>query len=125
MEAVDIYGPICLIPIAVVIVLSLITKKTFEPLLVAVFVAVIINSKTGFLGEFVGLLLKEMADPTIGWVFLVCGLMGALLMILEKSNAASSFAEVLGRYAKTRKRALFATWLMGLLLFIDDYLNVL
>ncbi|MDR0852510.1 MAG: hypothetical protein LBN36_08440, partial [Clostridiales Family XIII bacterium] len=61
MEAVDIYGPICLIPIAVVIILSLITKKTFEPLLCAVFVAVIIYAKGGFLGEFVGLLLKEMA----------------------------------------------------------------
>ncbi len=124
MEATD-YGAICLIPIAVIIILSLITKKTFEPLLISTLVAVIIYAKGGFFGEFVGLLLKEMADPTIGWVILVCGLMGALLFILEKSNAAASFANYLSKFAKTRKRALFATWAFGILLFIDDYLNVL
>lgn len=100
------YGPISLIPIVVIIVLSLITKKTFEPLLISTVVAVIIYAKGGFLGEFVNLLLKEMADPTIGWVILVCGLMGALLFILEKSNAAASFANYLSKFAKTRKRAL-------------------
>ncbi|MCI5897795.1 MAG: sodium:proton antiporter [Firmicutes bacterium] len=125
MNAADTYGAICLIPIAVIIVLSLITKKTFEPLLISVIVAVVIYAKGDFLGEFVNLLLKEMADPTIGWVILVCGLMGALLFILEKSNAASAFADLLGRFATTRKRALFATWFLGICLFIDDYLNVL
>jgi Na+/H+ antiporter NhaC len=119
------YGAICLIPIAVIIVLSLITKKTFEPLLISTVIAVILYAGTGFLPEFVGLLLKEMGDPTIGWVILVCGCMGSLLYILEKSNAASAFADVLSKFATTRKRALFVTWLLGLCLFIDDYLNVL
>ena len=140
MDAAAIFGPVSLIPIVIIIVLSLITKKTFEPLLVSTFVAVIIfqvynNASEGVynvwtniqsvLGGFVGLLLKEMKDDTIGWVILVCGLMGALLFILEKSNAAASFANYLTKFAKTRKRALFATWAFGILLFIDDYLNVL
>lgn len=119
------YGALCLIPVAVIIVLSLVTKKTFEPLLISTLVAVIIYAKGGFLKEFIGLLQTEMADPTIVWVILVCGLMGALLFILEKSNAASAFAGLLGRFATTRKRALFATWFLGICLFIDDYLNVL
>jgi Na+/H+ antiporter NhaC len=94
-------------------------------LLISTVLAVIIYAKGGFLPEFVGLLLKEMADPTIGWVILVCGLMSAMLFILEKSNAATAFADALSKFATTRKRALFSTWLLGICLFIDDYLNVL
>ena len=125
MEAAATYGAICLIPIVIIIVLSLITKKTFEPLLVSTIIAVVLYAKGGFLQEFILLLQKELADPTIVWVVLVCGLMSALLYILEKSNAAMAFATLLGKFATTRKRALFATWFLGICLFIDDYLNVL
>lgn len=119
------YGALCLIPVAVIIVLAVATKKTFEPLLISTLVAIVIYAKGGFLMEFIGLLQTEMADPTIVWVVLVCGLMSSLLFILEKSNAASAFAGLLGRFATTRKKALFATWFLGICLFIDDYLNVL
>ena len=125
MEAEVTYGAISLIPVVVIITMALITKKTFEPLLVAVLVAVIIDTGPDFLEGFVITLLTQMADPVIGWVILVCGMMGALLFILEKSNAAGAFADLLAKFAKTRKRAMFATMFFGICLFIDDYLNVL
>lgn len=119
------YGIISLIPILIIIVLSLITKKTFEPVLAATLAAFMIYAKGDFFTTFVNEMLTVMADPTIGWVILVCGLMGSLLFILEKSNSALAFAHLLERFATTRKRALFCTWFMGICLFIDDYLNVL
>ncbi|MDD2483654.1 MAG: Na+/H+ antiporter NhaC family protein [Eubacteriales bacterium] len=125
MEAAATYGFISVIPILIIIVLSLITKKTFEPMLVATIAAFIIYAKGDFFTSFVTELLVVMADPTIGWVILVCGLMGSLLFILEKSNAAMAFAGLIERFATTRKRALFCTWILGICLFIDDYLNVL
>lgn len=125
MEATVSYGALCLIPIAVILVLSLITKKTFEPLLISTIIAVVIYAKGNFLGEFILLLQKELADSTIVWVVLTCGILSAMLYMLEKSNAAMSFATLLSKFATTRKRALFATWFLGILLFIDDYLNVL
>ncbi|MDD4572556.1 MAG: Na+/H+ antiporter NhaC family protein [Clostridia bacterium] len=125
MEAAATYGVISLIPIAVVIIMALITKKTFEPLLTATLVAIIIYAKGDFFNEFVNGALAVMADPTIGWVILVCGFMGSLLLILEKSNASIAFANLLEKFATTRKKALFCTWLFGIFLFIDDYLNVL
>lgn len=119
------YGIFCLLPIVVIIVLSLATKKTFEPLLVSVIVAVLMFAGKDFLPEFILLLQKELADPTIVWVILVCGLMNALLCMLEKSRAADSFADLLGKFAKTRRRSMLATMFLGICLFIDDYLNVL
>lgn len=125
MEAAANYGAISLIPIIVIIVMALVTKKTFEPLLVATLVAFTIYAKGDFFNEFVNGALTVMADPTIGWVILVCGLMGSLLLILEKSNASFAFASLIEKFATTRKKALFCTWLFGIFLFIDDYLNVL
>ena len=124
MDAVS-YGALSLIPIATVIILAVTTKKTFEPLLLATLTAIIIYAKGNFFTEFVNGALAVMADPTIGWVILVCGLMGSLLLILEKANASSAFARTIEKFATTRKRALFCTWLFGIFLFIDDYLNVL
>lgn len=125
MDTVTNYGFISVIPILIIIVLALVTKKTFEPMLIATLTAFIIYAKGSFFNEFVNELLNVMGDPTIGWVILVCGLMGSLLLILEKSNAAAAFAGMLDRFATTRKRALFCTWFLGICLFIDDYLNVL
>lgn len=119
------YGVLSLIPIATVIVLAVTTKKTFEPLLLATLTAIVIYAKGNFFTEFVNGALAVMADPTIGWVILVCGLMGSLLLILEKANASAAFARAIEKFATTRKRALFCTWLFGIFLFIDDYLNVL
>lgn len=119
------YGPLSLIPIVTVIILAVTTKRTFEPLLLATLTAIVIYAKGNFFTEFVNGALAVMADPTIGWVILVCGFMGSLLLILEKANASSSFAKFIEKFATTRKRALFCTWLFGIFLFIDDYLNVL
>lgn len=125
MESVTTYGALCLIPVVVVIVMALATKRAFEPLLIATICAVLIYAKQDFFPEFVTLLQAELANPTMVWVILVCGIMASILLILEKSNAASAFAGMLERFAKTRVRALFATWIFGVCLFIDDYLNVL
>ncbi|WP_418791875.1 Na+/H+ antiporter NhaC family protein [Phosphitispora sp. TUW77] len=119
------YGAISLIPAAIVVILALVTRKTLEPLLIGSITGFIILSKENFFTEFVNASLKVLGDPTIGWVILVCGFMGSLIAVLEKSGGANSFALLAIKYANTRKKSLFFTWLVGLCLFIDDYLNVL
>src|SRR5699024_2019760 len=44
---------------------------------------------------------------------------------LEKSRAAMGFTGVLSRFATTKKRSLLAEWLLSVVLFVDDYLNIL
>lgn len=118
-------GFISLIPTIVVIILALISKKTFESLLGGSIIGFIILSQFDFFAGFTDALLKVMQDPTIAWVILVCGLFGSLIHLLVKSGGASAFANYLLRYVKNRKSALLATWLLGLCIFIDDYLNAL
>ncbi len=122
MEVVN-YGVISLIPCVILITMALITKRTFEPLVVGTLVALLISSREDWFVDFVQSALDVVARET--WVIMVVGLMGSLLFVLESSKATTSFAGLLSRFATTRRRALIAEWILSLCLFIDDYLNIL
>lgn len=119
------FGFLSLIPSICVLVFALISKKTFESLIFGSVVGFIILKKEDFYNASIDSLLSVMKDPVIGWVILVVGLFGALIHLLIKSGGAMAFADYLLRYIKNRKSALLVTWLLGLSIFIDDYLNAL
>ena len=119
------YGIVSLIPAFSVLVLALITKRTFEALVGGTLLGFLILNKQDFFGAFINSSLKVMGDATIGWIILVCGLFGSLIALLVKSGGAIAFGNFLIRYVKSKKSALMTTWLLGLVIFIDDYLNAL
>ena len=51
--------------------------------------------------------------------------MGSLIGILIRTGATSSFTERMSKYVTSQKTALMATWGLGILMFVDDYLNSL
>lgn len=118
-------GFLSLVPTLVVLGLALLTRKTFEALLGGALVGFVILQQADFFTGFTDSLLAVMADPTIGWVILVCLLFGALIHLLVRSGGAGAFADYLLRFVKSRRSALLITWLMGIAIFIDDYLNAL
>jgi len=77
------------------------------------------------LSNFSSILLDVMMDETIAWVIIVCGLMGSLITLLMRVGAASAFSRTLSSKAQNSTSALLYTWLLGLVVFIDDYLNAL
>lgn len=119
------FGFISLIPALCVLICALITKRTFESLIFGAIIGFIILEQDRFFSAFVDASLTVMGNPTIGWIILVCGLFGSLIALLVKSGGALAFAEYISLKVKTKKGALLATWFLGLLIFIDDYLNAL
>jgi Na+/H+ antiporter NhaC len=119
------YGVISLIPALTVLILALVTKRTLEALIGGTLIGFVIWKKGDFFGGFADSALKVMADPTIGWIILVCGLFGSLIALLVKSGGALAFGQFIVRFVKSRKSALLSTWILGLVIFIDDYLNAL
>ena len=119
------YGIVSLMPAFSVLVLALVTKRTLEALIGGTLLGFIILEKQAFFGAFVSASLKVMGDETIGWIILVCGLFGSLIALLVKSGGALAFGNFLIRFVKNRKSALLTTYLLGLVIFIDDYLNAL
>lgn len=119
------YGWYSLLPTTVVLAFALLTHRTVEALFAGAIVGLLMVEPTEIVGNVVDIALSVMMDETIGWIILVCGLMGGLITILEKGGSILSFSEALVTKVKSRRQSMVLTFLLGILIFIDDYLNAI
>ena len=114
-----------LLPALVTVVTAILSRRPIESLLAGVFVGLLMLEPAAALSNFSSILLDVMMDETIAWIIIVCGLMGSLITLLMRVGAANAFSRALSSKAKSSRTALLYTWLLGLVVFIDDYLNAL
>ena len=119
------FGLISLIPTAVVLIVAVWTRRPVESLIAGALVGFVILSPRDPLTPFTDGMLNVMQNETVGWIILVCALFGSLITLLVRIGAARTFGAVASKRIDTRGGALLTTWMLGLLVFIDDYLNAL
>ena len=118
------FGIFCLLPIVVIIVMAIFTRRGIESLLVGVIVSYIMLNGINFFWPLMDALYATMMDEDTVWILLVCAFLGSLTILLEKSRGVNGLANALMRWATTPKKSLIAAWLSGILIFMDDYLNI-
>jgi Na+/H+ antiporter NhaC len=121
----ELEGAIILIPTLVVFVLAILTHRPIESLITGSVVGLIMIHGTGFIQEFAATSVRVMMDETVAWIILVCGFMGSLIAIMIRTGATRSFTERMTNIARSKTSALMATWGLGILMFVDDYMNSL
>lgn len=121
----DDFGALTLIPTLIVFSLAIITHRPIESLIAGSLVGLIMIHGAGFVGGFAEASIRVMTDADVAWVILVCGFMGSLIGILIRTGSTSSFTALMATYVRSQKSALMATWGLGILMFVDDYLNSL
>ncbi len=114
-----------LIPPAVVLVLAIWLRRPILSLVIGALVGLIMYQPNDVLGNFSDISLSVMADETIGWLILVCGGFGALIALLVKTGGSMAFGRHALHLAKGPKSSLFMSFVLGVVIFIDDYLNAL
>ncbi|WP_417505206.1 Na+/H+ antiporter NhaC family protein [Marinomonas gallaica] len=119
------WGAQSLLPTLLVLAIALISRAPFESLLIGVVAGLIMIDNTTVVTSFTDTISAVMGNDTIVWVVLVCGLMGGLIVLLEKSGCLNSFSDWLKGRIKSRRQSLLTTFFIGLVVFIDDYLNCL
>ncbi len=117
------YGLISLLPVAVVIVTAIITKRAVEPLILGTLVGYAIIAKGDFLNAYLGSLYTELGES--GYYVVVFGLFGIFIHMLDKANAISGFTQLGLKFANTKKKSGFLSWIMGMIFFLDNYFSVL
>ena len=117
------YGLLSLIPVLVVIVSAIITKRALEPLILGTLVGFIILAKENFVVAYLDSLYGELGDSS--YYIIIFGLFGIYIHLLEKANAISGFTKVGLRFAKNKKKAAFLAWIMGIVFFLDNYFSIL
>ena len=122
------YGTIwALVPPIVAIVLALITKQAYASL----FLGVVVGGL--FVCEFAPVatldtvlnqgLIASIASNAGIFLFLV--LLGIIVALVNASGASAAFGRWAERNIKSRVGAIMATFVLGILIFIDDYFNCL
>lgn len=124
-QAGDDYGWISLVPSALVLIIAIATHRTLEALAIGALSGLILLKPDDYIGQLADISLGVMMNETIAWLILVCGLMGGFIAMLEKSGCTLSFSHFLSRMVKTRRQSMLSTAVLGVLIFIDDYLNAL
>ena len=128
-------GAFSLLPAIFLIIYILITKRVIEGLIISSIMGIIMISRPETVGsgtwagnafsKFSDFLLETMLDKDIAWLIIVCGLMGSIIALIEKSGGAFAFGEWASKRAKNQETALTWSWILGIIIFIDDYLNSL
>ena len=119
------FGVLCTIPALLMIVYIFVTKRIIEALTIGAVVGFIMCSAPGenVMWTFSDSLLNTMMSEDIAWLIIVCGLMGGIISLIERSGGAYAFGQWASTRAKSEKAALIWTWILGCIIFIDDYLN--
>ncbi|QFT83658.1 Na+/H+ antiporter family protein [Halomonas sp. THAF12] len=121
----DDYGLYSLLPTAVVLGMAIITRRTIESLLAGTLVGLLMVDPTTVVTQGSDILLGVLGNDTVTWIILVCGLFGSLIALLVKTGGVLSFGDTMARRIHTKQQSLLTTWLLGLIIFVDDYLNAL
>ena len=129
------YGIFSIVPAIFLVVYIFATQRILEALVLASLVGYVMVSKpaageggswlinvfTNFSEGILGVMMSE----DIAWLIIVCGLMGSIIALIEKAGGSFAFGEWIAKKAKTEKSSLLWTWVLGIVIFIDDYLNSL
>ena len=130
------YGAFSLVPAIFLIVYIFVTKRILEALILSSLMGFVMVSRpetmenssswiSKIFSNFSDGLLSVMMDEDIAWLIIVCGLMGSIIALIEQSGGSYAFGEWIAKKAKTKKASLLWTWVLGVVIFIDDYLNSL
>jgi len=114
-----------LIPPIVVLVFAVWLKRPILALVLGAVVGLLLLSPTESLSNFSDIAVDVMQDETIGWLILVCAGFGALIGLLIHTGGAVAFGRFGAQKARGQRSSMFMTFIMGCIIFVDDYLNAL
>jgi len=122
-------GWLSVVPPLLAIALALLTRDVLISLFLGVFGGAMIlhgwNPFAAFARTIDGFIVPALADPDHAAILIFTTLLGGMVGLITKSGGTHGIVERLTPYATNSRRGQLATWMMGLLIFFDDYANTL
>jgi len=113
------------IPLLILILGALYTRRIIEPACLASVVAVVMRYGTDFVNGYLEKMYQVLSDPSFQLLIIVGIGFTGISALADASGAMAGFRRILERRCKTQHTTIFYTWLLGAVVFIDDYLNAL
>ena len=111
----------------IAIALALITKEVYSSLFLGLVIGALLYARSSFTGTLDAIisegLVASITDSAGIFAFLV--MLGIIVCLVNRSGGSQAFGRWAETHIKTRLGAVLATFVLGVLIFIDDYFNCL
>ncbi len=125
-----------ILPPLIAILMALIFREVFSALFVGLLVGTTIiyyyQGATFFIAIFHGLfaivdnyILPSMSDKGHLSIIIFSMLIGGMVSLITRNGGMKGVVNILSKYASSPRMGQFVTWLLGILIFFDDYANTL
>ncbi|MBE6546899.1 MAG: Na+/H+ antiporter NhaC family protein [Ruminococcaceae bacterium] len=116
-----------LLPPVIAIGLALITKEVYSSLLIGILSGALLYSDFSFTGTLDAVINDGLISAVAGsaGIFIFLVELGIIVALINKAGGSASFGNWAKTHIKTRAGAMLATFVLGVLIFVDDYFNCL
>lgn len=118
-----------LVPPIIAIVLALITKEVYSSLFVGIVAGALFYANFKPVATLDTVVSSGLiAGVSDGWnagIFLFLVLLGIMVALINKAGGSAAFGRWAETHIKSRVGAMLATFVLGVLIFVDDYFNCL
>jgi len=118
-----------LLPPVIAIALALITKEVYSSLGIGIIVGALLysnfNPVIALESMFTEGMIAKLADEWDVGILIFLVVLGIMVSLMNKAGGSAAYGKWASEHIKTRKGAMFATFGLGVLIFIDDYFNCL
>ena len=122
-------GILSILPPVLAIAMALIFRQVVVSLYAGIWLGAIFVYDYDIVGGFFRVLdhymVTAMTDESHVQIILFSLLFGGVMGVIMHNGGAAGIAEVIGRLAKTTRGGQVATWFSTIVMFFDDYANVL
>ena len=116
-----------LVPPLVAIVLALITKEVYSSLFAGIVVGALFYNNFNIVGSVDTMIQDGLIAAVSGtagiFVFLV--VLGVMIALINKAGVSAAFGSWAQKHIKSKAGSIICTFVLGILIFIDDYFNCL
>ncbi len=120
-------SPWALLPPIIAIGLALITKEVYSSLFIGIVTGGLMYNNFNVLKTIDTItndgLISAVSQTAGIFIFLIE--LGVIVALVNKAGGSAAFGKWAARHIKTRTGAMLATFVLGVLIFIDDYFNCL
>ena len=116
-----------LVPPLVAIALALITKEVYSSLFLGIVLGGLLSTNWHPVAALDNILNEGIIAAVSGTagIFIFLVILGAMVALVNKAGGSAAFGRWAEVHIKSRVGAIFATFILGVLIFIDDYFNCL
>lgn len=122
-------GLLSVLPPIIAIILALLSREVLSSLFLGIwFGSTIIYNYNPFTGFFRALdkyLLEALADSGHAAIIIFSVCLGGMIGIINRTGGMQGIVEKISQKVRGPRSAQMSTWLMGVLIFFDDYANTL